>query len=192
MSKILLGKLSGQKLRDVIQGKEVKPCESEIDLNDELKSDTELQVVDAAPSLDISEASKTFETDGDSLGQLGEFNELPKVKVQKSLEFLSSNIIASADQEAIEFFVASRRNRIWAEVFEDESAVEGVEAFIDEGYGRQVRDQFLDEYNQARDMPIPAGWAFRVNGKITPPNLMQKLAEVLTHIGRILRTGIIT
>lgn len=41
-----------------------------------------------------------------------------------------------------------------------------------------MRDQFLDEYNQARDMTIPLGWAFRINGKITPPNLMQKLAAV--------------
>lgn len=174
---IIKGKLSGQKLRDVIQGK-VKSSEFEIDSNDDLKADTELQVVDATPLLNESEGSQAFEAGGDSLEQLDESKELPRVKVQKSLEFLSSNIIASADQEAIEFFVASRRNRIWAEVFEDESAVEGVEAFTDEGYGRQVRDQFLDEYNQARDMPIPAGWAFRVNGKITPPNLMQKLAAV--------------
>ena len=27
-------------------------------------------------------------------------------------------------------------------------------------------------------MTIPTGWAFRVDGKITPPNLMQKLAAV--------------
>ncbi len=175
---IIKGKLTGQKLRDVLQEKEVKISESELGSNGDLKSDAELQVVDAAPLLDISEVSKAFEDAGDSLGQIGESNELPKVKVQKSLEFLSSNIIASADQEAIEFFVASRRNRIWAEVFKDESAVEGIETFTDEGYGRQVRDQFLDEYNQAQNMSIPEGWAFRVNGKITPPNLMQRLAAV--------------
>jgi hypothetical protein len=175
---IIKGKLSGQKLRDVIQGEEVRLPESATDSNNNLRSDTELQVIDAAPSLNTSQVFQTFEASDNSLEQPCNSNELPKVKVQKSLEFLSSNIIASADREAIEFFVASRRNRIWAEVFKDESAVEGVEAFTDEGYGRQVRDQFLDEYNQARDMSIPAGWAFRVNGKITPPNLMQKLAAV--------------
>jgi hypothetical protein len=175
---IIKGKLSGQKLRDVIQGKEVKSSESEIISNDDLKSDIELKVVDAVLSENVSEVSQAFEDGDDSLEQLEESNELPSIKVQKSLEFLSSNIIASADQEAIGFFVASRSNRIWAEVFEDESAIEGVENFTDEGYGRQVRDQFLDEYNQARDMSIPSGWAFRVNGKITPPNLMQKLAAV--------------
>jgi hypothetical protein len=175
---IIKGKLTGQKLRDILQGKEFKIAKSEITSNDDFKSDTELQTVDTSSFLDISEASQAFDSSGDSLGQMEESNELPKVKVQKSLEFLSSNIIASADQEAIEFFVASRRNRIWAEVFKDESAVEGIEAFTDEGYGRQVRDQFLDEYNQAQNMEIPEGWAFRVNGKITPPNLMQRLSAV--------------
>ncbi len=167
---IIKGKLTGQKLRDVIEGKQIKISDVEISLDEEIKGDSELKIVD--------ETSQTFETNGNSPPQLDKSNELPRVKVQKSLEFLSSQVVASADQEAIDFFIASRLNRIWAEVFEDESAVEGVEAFTDEGYGRQVRDQFLDEYNQARDMQIPSGWAFRINGKITPPNLMQKLAAV--------------
>ena len=175
---IIKGKLVGQKLRDVIQGKEAKTFEAEIDSVDVLKADTELQVVDTISSLSLSEASQAFETTDESQEQLDEHNELPKIKIQKSLEFLNSKIVASADQEAIDFFIASRRNRIWAEVFEDESAVEAIEAFTDEGYGGQVRDQFLDEYNQARDMTIPSGWAFRVDGKVTPPNLMQKLAAV--------------
>lgn len=167
---IIKGKLTGQKLRDVIQGKQIKISDVEISLDEDIKGDSELKIVD--------ETSQTFETNGNSPQQLDKSNELPRVKVQKSLEFLSSQVVASADQEAIDFFIASRLNRIWAEVFEDESAVEGVEAFTDGGYGRQVRDQFLDEYNQARDMQIPSGWAFRINGKITPPNLMQKLAAV--------------
>jgi transcription elongation factor Elf1 len=175
---IIKGKLTGQKLRDIIQGKETKVSENGIDSVDVLKADTELQIIDTAPSLDISGASQSFEASSDSQDELDEAGKLPQIKVQKSLEFLSSKIVASADQEAVDFFIASRRNRIWAEVFEDESAVEAIESFTDDGYGRQVRDQFLDEYNQARDMAIPSGWAFRVDGKITPPNLMQKLAAV--------------
>lgn len=175
---VIKGKLTGQKLRDVIQDKEVKTSETEIDSIDVLEADTEIQIVDAAPALDMSEVSQSFEASSDSQEESDKSNELPKIKIQKSLEFLSSKIVASADQEAVDFFIASRRNRIWAEVFENESAVEAIEAFADEGYGRQVRDQFLDEYNQARDMTVPSGWAFRVDGKVTPPNLMQKLAAV--------------
>lgn len=172
---IIRGKLSGQKLRDLIQGREVKTSNADSNSDDNLKADDELQIVDAA---NISQTDNNFETNSDSSKQNEESGELPRIKVQKSLEFLNSQIVASADQEAIDFFIASRRNRIWAEVFEDESAVESVEAFTEEGYGRQVRDQFLDEYTQAQNMQIPTGWAFRINGKITPPNLMQKLAAV--------------
>ena len=173
---IISGKLSGQKLRDVIQGKESTISKIEIDSINILKTDTELQIVDAASSSNISGTSQDYKASSDIQEQSNEFDELPKIKVQKSLEFLNSKVVASADQEAIDFFIASRRNLIWAEVFEDESTVEAIEAFTDEGYGREVRDRFLDEYNQARDMTIPSGWAFRVDGKITPPNLMQKLA----------------
>ena len=172
---IIKGKLSGQKLRDVIQGKTVKTSDSENVSDDNLEADTELKVVDAA---NTTQTSEDFETDDDHVEKDEESTELPKIKVQKSLEFLNSKVVASADQEAIDFFIASRRNRIWAEVFEDESTVEAVENFTEEGYGRQVRDQFLDEYTQAQNMQIPTGWAFRINGKITPPNLMQKLSAV--------------
>jgi Hypothetical methyltransferase/Type III restriction enzyme, res subunit/Probable Zinc-ribbon domain len=174
---IVRGKLKGQKLRNFIDSKEVgvSNCESNLDVT--LDADNELGILDETLQ---SGDPQSFENPGSPGFQedVDDTPELPKVKVQKSLEFLSSHIVASADQEAIDFFTASRRNRIWAEVFEDESAVEAIESFTDEGYGRQVRDQFLDEYNQARDMAIPSGWDFRVNGKVTPPNLMQKLAAV--------------
>jgi hypothetical protein len=172
---IIRGKLSGQKIHDVIQGKEVKTSDADSISDDNIKADAELQIVDTA---NTSQTSNDFETNSDSSQQNEESSELPRIKIQKSLEFLNSQIVASADREAIDFFIASRRNRIWAEVFEDESAVESVEAFTEEGYGRQVRDQFLDEYTQAQNMQIPTGWGFRINGKITPPNLMQKLSAV--------------
>ena len=175
---IISGKLTGQKLRDIIQSKDSKSSETEIDSVNLLKTDAEFQIVDTASSSNIPATSSIYNTSNNTQEQPDEFDELPKIKVQKSLEFLNSKIVASADREAIDFFIASRRNRIWAEVFEDESTVEAIEAFTDEGYGREVRDKFLDEYNQARDMIIPSGWAFRVDGKITPPNLMQKLAAV--------------
>ncbi len=172
---IIKGKLTGQKLREVIQGKQ--------DEKNELLSIT-AESLDANSELKINETESAIrnlqnsQNEFDFTEETEETVDLPKVRIQKSLEFLSSNIVASSDQEAVDFFVASRRNRIWAEVFEDESAVEGMEFFADDGYGRQVRDQFLDEYIQARDMQIPNGWAFRIDGKITPPNLMQKVAAV--------------
>ncbi|MEI8118929.1 MAG: zinc-ribbon domain-containing protein [Methylophilaceae bacterium] len=172
---IIKGKLSGQKLNEFARGIDSKTIEPEQDTTQQLAEAEELRFLDTDSKLETSniidhrvEITETTNTS----------DELPTIKVRNSLEFLSSQIVASADQEAIDYFVASRLNRIWAEVFMDESAVEAVESFTDEGYGRQVRDKFLDEYYQARDMLIPTGWAFRINGKITAPNLMQKLSAV--------------
>jgi hypothetical protein len=175
---VIKGKLLGQKLRDVLQGKIQGLPKTASDVKDSLDPNAELNVVDTVASINSERTNQIFEASDGMLLQPQDANELPSVRVQKSLEFLNSKIVASADEEAIEFFVASRRNRIWAEVFQDESAAEGVETFTDEGYGRRVRDEFLDEYNQAKNMAVPSGWAFRVEGKITPPNLMQKLAAV--------------
>jgi len=57
---IIKGKLTGQKLRDVIQGKKAKTSETEIDSIDVLKADTELQIVDAAPSSNIPDISQVL------------------------------------------------------------------------------------------------------------------------------------
>ena len=172
---IIKGKLTGQKLREVIRGKQTEKIETSLETDGNLDANSELEI---AENDSITVNTQNPLNEFDFTEETEETADLPKVRIQKSLEFLSSNIVASSDQEAVDFFVASRRNRIWAEVFEDESAVEGMETFADDGYGRQVRDQFLDEYSQARDMQIPNGWAFRINGKITPPNLMQKVAAV--------------
>lgn len=169
---IIKGKLTGQKLREAIQRKQIEKIETSLETDVNLDANSELKITVTDSSV------KNTRNEFDFTEEIEETVDLPKIKVQKSLEFLSSKIVASSDQEAVDFFVASRRNRIWAEVFEDESAVEGIESFADDGYGRQVRDQFLDEYNQARDMQIPNGWNFRIDGKITPPNLMQKVAAV--------------
>lgn len=172
---IIKGKLSGQKLNESLKRKKSNGTEN-IEVNiDELNSEKDLKVID------IDTHEKTLESQNKtSLQEVEEEKDkdLPKIRVQKSLDFLNSKVVASSDQEAIDFFVASRQDRIWAEVFEDESAVEGLVSFTDDGYGRKVRDEFLDEYNQASEIQIPRGWSFRIEGNITPPNLMQKVTAV--------------
>lgn len=58
---IIKGKLSGQKLRDVIQGKKIKPSDSETNSSDDLGVDSELEVIDEASSSVTSEASQSCE-----------------------------------------------------------------------------------------------------------------------------------
>src|SRR5439155_8913339 len=54
------------------------------------------------------------------------------------------------------------------------AAVGQAETFQSDGYAGQVRTRFLEEYRLARDLKLPDCYAFRVNGKPTPPNLMQR------------------
>jgi hypothetical protein len=175
VNKIIKGKLSGQKLRAFIEKKDITDLKPNLDDIEKISEVDEFGFIDAHSKL---ETTNITDKRVEYAEQPSDSDELPTIQVKNSLEFLSSQVVASADQEAIDYFVASRLNRIWAEVFVDESAVAAAEGFTDEGYGRQVRDQFLDEYYQARDMVIPIGWGFRINGKITAPNLMQKLAAV--------------
>ena len=85
----------------------------------QMPADDEIQISDTATSSNLS-----FESKSDSQDVIDKSDELPKIKVQKSLEFLNSKIVASADQEAIDFFIASKRNSIWAKVFEDDFYLE--------------------------------------------------------------------
>jgi superfamily II DNA or RNA helicase len=101
--------------------------------------------------------------------------QLPVVETKDVLASLGLPVISSADEEAVEFLVASGVAKIWKHAYQDgAAAVAQAETFQGEGYADQVRTRFLDEYRLARDLPIPDGYAFRVNGKPQAPNLMQR------------------
>lgn len=101
--------------------------------------------------------------------------ELPVVQTKEVLGSLGLHVFSSADEEAVEFLLASAVAKIWKHAYQDEiSAVAQAEAFHGDGYAEQVRTKFLDEYRQAKDLAIPPGYAFRIDGKPALPNLMQR------------------
>jgi len=105
--------------------------------------------------------------------------DLPTVETKDVLNSLGHPVISSADEEAIAFLLASARAKIWKHTFRDEQgAVEQANRFRGEGYGDRVRAEFLDEYHRAKSLEIPAGYAFRKDGKLASPNLMQRLIAV--------------
>lgn len=106
---------------------------------------------------------------------------LPIFQTKDVLESLNHPVFASADEEAVQFFIASAKSKIWKHAFQDETtAVEQAESFQgeDHEYAAAVRSAFLEEYHQAKNLSIPLGYAFQVNGKLTLPNLMQRLIAV--------------
>src|SRR5262249_31547626 len=101
--------------------------------------------------------------------------EVPVVETKDVLDSLGLHVIRSADEEAVEYLIASAVTKLWKHAYHNEAqAIFQAEAFSGEGYAEQVRTRFLEEYRQAKDLPIPTGYAFRVNSQQQPPNLMQR------------------
>ena len=126
------------------------------------KSGTEEQLQDRADELVTDE------------GKEGE-QELPVVQTRDVLDSLGLHVVSSADEEAVEFLLASAVAKIWNHAYHDETAAAAqANAFSGDGYGEQGRSRFLDEYRQAKDLAIPLGYAFQIEDMPTPPNLMQR------------------
>lgn len=114
------------------------------------------------------------------LGVIGEAQEesaeLPTAETEDVLKSLQAAVVVSADQEAVEFLVASALAKIWKHAFRDESAaVAQARAFTGDAYAERVRTEFLAEYERVKALEIPAGYSFKVEGRPALPNLMQRL-----------------
>ncbi|WP_167594328.1 zinc-ribbon domain-containing protein [Corallococcus coralloides] len=110
----------------------------------------------------------------EDLGEL-QSEDLPAVETQVVLRALDTRLIVSADEEAVQFLIASGLSKLWKHAFVDEAgAVAQAEQHKGAGYSTEVRDRFLQEYGEAKALTIPSGYAFRVDGRLAPPNLMQR------------------
>jgi len=104
-----------------------------------------------------------------------DYQKLPVVESKDVLGSLGLHVVSSADEEAVEFLLASAIAKMWKHAYQDETpAVAQAELFHGEGYAEQVKTRFLEEYRQAKNLAIPDGYCFTVNGKLAPPNLMQR------------------
>jgi hypothetical protein len=131
-------------------------------------------VGDEFGEIDLEDVVVTDPTAGDGVGDT-----LPVISAERSLALLDSPIITSADEEVVEFFVASATAKLWMHAYADEGeAVAQTVAHVGGDYASRVRDQFLAEYNFATSLTMPDGYAFRVDGQLTQPNLMQRHVAV--------------
>jgi hypothetical protein len=150
-----------------------KFCKGEKSLVDSFLSDSSLTLEALADQK--ADAAKEAE-----LGVVGEVQEesaeLPTAETGDVLKSLLAAVVVSADQEAVEFLVASALAKIWKHAFRDESAaVAQARAFTGDAYAERVRIEFLAEYERVKALEIPAGYSFTVEGQPKQPNLMQRL-----------------
>ncbi len=105
--------------------------------------------------------------------------DLPGLRPADALKAVDSlaSLYATADEEAIEFFIAKAVGKLWAIRLSDESidieAETSGEAVGE--YGRVVRERFLAQLQGAQQMNLPAGYSFNIAGNLVQPNLMQRL-----------------
>jgi hypothetical protein len=106
--------------------------------------------------------------------ELNEEN-LPILGAADVLSSLDSHVLISADEEAVEFLLASAVSKLWALAYRDEgAAVSQAKSFSGGDYALKARDRFLSEIQQARALPVPEDYRFQSNGKPAEPNLMQR------------------
>ena len=102
---------------------------------------------------------------------------LPEVSAGSILDSLESNLWSTADEEAVEFLVASGISKLWKKAY-DPAQLDAVRNAMsterDGEYSERVRTEFLAELDAAESLPIPDGYNFRINGESILPNLMQR------------------
>lgn len=101
---------------------------------------------------------------------------LPELSVTQALASLDGLTTVIADGEALDFLLASARDKLWKCAFADERpSVEGAQRFAGGTYAKQAAMDFLDEYRSVKALPVPEAYAFTVLGRSRDPNLMQRL-----------------
>jgi len=105
-----------------------------------------------------------------------EQSDLPVVQTREALKTLDTPVVTSADEEAVQFLLASAKAKLWKHAYIDaDEAVKQAREYQGDEYSERVRQEFLSEYEQATELELPPGYAFKVDGKKTMPNLMQRL-----------------
>jgi hypothetical protein len=141
-----------------------------------------------------SSATEEFEAEGDLssdadhlVSEVTEEDgwEPPVVETKKTLAALDHVVISTADEEAVEFLLASAVEKVWKHAFRDKDAgVVEAEDFEGSEYAERVKERFLDEYRRAKELEIPQGYDFRIGNEPTQPNLMQRLVAVRVRDGK--------
>jgi superfamily II DNA or RNA helicase len=88
---------------------------------------------------------------------------------------LDKEIINTCDDEAIEFFIQYKLKKVWNEVINEKRDADEIKLLKGGKNSSRLRELFLEEYNKVVNYNPPQGYTFKRDGKIAPPNMMQKL-----------------
>ncbi len=142
-------------------------------------SDTPLKFVEFVENqsdllIEDNNELKTF----DESNVITQENDLPIIETKDILAAIDNKIIASADEETIDFLIKSAVAKIWRHAFYDEKkAHTQLEQYQDKGmYANEVKKLFTKGYYGAKNLIIPIGYSFH-----SQPNLMQRYIAYLVQ-----------
>jgi hypothetical protein len=104
---------------------------------------------------------------------------LPELKVSEILGTLDQSIslIVDKDEEIVEFFISKALEKLWRKALQvgfTEYDMDELNAY--HGHSKEViKERFLYEHHGACSLEVPEGYSFKKNGRVTLPNLMQRL-----------------
>lgn len=111
---------------------------------------------------------------------------LALMDAENQLRFLDGVVFASDDQEAVDALKSITLHQLWAKAYlspEDEAAVvRSAQAHqSSKPWTAEVQQEFLATYEAAKNLALPDGYNYRVDGELVEPRLMQKHVAVLAH-----------
>jgi len=176
------GMVDKEQLRSWADNNEVDTINDLLDLGAELKEEATLEKREQLLlerrskklNSEFPEAEATADLSVDDLPTLE-----PKAVLKaldKAAELVESS---SSDGDKVEFLKAKATAKLWDACFRDEQALiaklRELETASD-SYSHEVQQAFLEEYEGAKDLLVPASYAFRdLKGIPRQPKLMQRL-----------------
>ncbi len=160
-------------INDTLHGNvdEIAMTFAEIDKLQIPEDDSQILAVSSSEEQEIT--SEIIPTEQDA-------TELPKLTPTQILDNLDhlENVLGISDEETVQFLINKALGRLWGQVLRSatpDDEIASIREHTGTNYSIEVRDRYLEQYAGASSLPIPAGYAFKKNGELIKPNLMQKL-----------------
>ncbi|MDA7570418.1 helicase-related protein [Flavobacteriaceae bacterium] len=139
----------------------------------------EIELLTSPENQEINEALMAMEAPSIEELELAAIEErenknLPSIS-NSDILVLDKELINTCDDEAVEFFIQYKLKKVWNEVINDRRDANEVKLLKGGKNSTRLRELFLEEYDKVVNYNPPQGYSFEREGKIAPPNMMQKL-----------------
>jgi len=107
-------------------------------------------------------------------------NELPNITIKEILNNIDYLDIEGhlSDTDTVNFLVNKSMGKMWHKILQKDDhqdEIDQLNKYSGKNYSSIIAKKFLKEYEGAQRLITPDGYNFKINNKLTPPNLMQRL-----------------